>query len=736
MNNRWATAKSKLIQLAPLGLVALVVVLGNSLFLTGITSANPISWTAHIARVTCAFTCGRPMIDPNVGFITQALGHRAALDLFHGHIAWWNVFEGLGQPLVGEMQAAALFPLTLFFAFANGLLWFHLGLELIAGFSTYFLVRRLRFSTEVAVLVGSLFALNGTFAWVGNAVLNPVAFLPLLLLGVEMLLDSEFAERRVPWLLLSFAVAGSLYAGFPEVAYLDILFALLWWVLRIGNVQREYRKQTVFHLATGLGVGTLFSLPVLVPFLDFMRVANIGHHANGLDAGAHVNPHGFAMLFDPYIYGTLNSNSAVTALWGGIGGFITVTVLFLALVGVTATGHRRLRFGLAGWVFFSVLGMFNIAGVRSLWNLVPLLSQASLARYITPTVELAFLLLAAFGVQQLSQDNIAKKRTIRAGIISLVVLLVGQFSASKLNAHYHLRGVSHLVFLALELAPYVALGIITVGSTFVRGKWRFWLLALVVLGESLTYFMVPTAEAPSSISVDQAPISYLLQHQGNYRFVDLGVLAPNWGSYYGLNELTAIDLPIPKSFTTYIQTSLYTGLTPSNQFTVHDESASIVAFEGQIAQHFANYEQLGVKYLLMPSSLSVSPALSSLGVTQVFHDSLTRIFQLPNPTNFYSGCRIVSSSASSVSARCSPGAILVRSELAMTGWHVSVNGRVEQFVPGQLLQEIKLPKGGLVTVHYWFFPPFEWLALVSCLLSVLFMIEESLRLRLRRKSTQ
>ena len=39
------------------------------------------------------------MIDPNVGFVTEADGHLAALDLLHGHLPWWNYFEGLGQPL-------------------------------------------------------------------------------------------------------------------------------------------------------------------------------------------------------------------------------------------------------------------------------------------------------------------------------------------------------------------------------------------------------------------------------------------------------------------------------------------------------------------------------------------------------------------------------------------------------------------------------------------------------------
>ena len=131
------------------------------------------------------------MIDPNVGFITQPLGHLAAMDLLHGHFPWWNYFQGLGQPLAGEMQSAALFPLTLLFALPSGLLWFHISLEIIAGVSTYFFVKKLGISSLLATTAGMLFSLNGTFSWLGNAVLNPVAFLPMLLLGIELIIEKS-----------------------------------------------------------------------------------------------------------------------------------------------------------------------------------------------------------------------------------------------------------------------------------------------------------------------------------------------------------------------------------------------------------------------------------------------------------------------------------------------------------------------------------------------------------------
>ena len=227
--------------LVPILLIILAVFLGNFIFLSGLEIDNPITWTAGISHFLCHVTCGRPMIDPNVGYITQALGHRSAVDLLHGHLPWWNYYEGLGQPLAGEMQAASLFPLTLLFALSSGLLWFHICLEVIAGVSTYFLARRLSIPVVFATAAGMLFALNGTFAWLGNAVLNPIAFLPMLLLGIEMIYDGARTRTNKGWYVAALAIALSLYAGFPEVAYLDGIFCVGWAVVRFFSLERDVR---------------------------------------------------------------------------------------------------------------------------------------------------------------------------------------------------------------------------------------------------------------------------------------------------------------------------------------------------------------------------------------------------------------------------------------------------------------------------------------------------------------
>ncbi len=109
--SRWRQLRSRLPKAAtPVFFIVLVVLAANILLILGITNNDPISWTANIARSNCGFVCGRSMIDINVGMITQPLGHLAANNLLHGHLSWWNSFEGLGQPLVGEMQSAGALP--------------------------------------------------------------------------------------------------------------------------------------------------------------------------------------------------------------------------------------------------------------------------------------------------------------------------------------------------------------------------------------------------------------------------------------------------------------------------------------------------------------------------------------------------------------------------------------------------------------------------------------------------
>ena len=452
----------------PILIVIAAVIVANAAYLTGFSTINPIAWTASISHVVCRSACSRPMIDPNVGFITQAEGHLAAMDLLHLHLPWWNYFEGLGQPLVGEMQSAALFPLVVVFALPNGLLWFHMILEVIAGVSTFFLLRRLSAPQWFATAGAVLFALNGTYAWLGNAVLNPVAFLPMLILGIEMIYDAERGGSRKGWYVAAFAVAFSMYAGFPEVAYFDGLFAGGWAIVRFFDVPREFRLLAAKRVALAGVVGVAMALPVLVPFYDFMKVANVGSHTAGVAGVSRLTVHALPMFFDPYLYGTIFANPAATGLWGAVGGYFTASVGALALLGLFGSRLRPLRIYLGAYSLVALMGMFDFLHFRGLWNLIPLVKTATFARYAMPSCELAFITLAVLGVVDLVTSERSRRLLSLTCLFTLIVLTWGVLIAGVINQGAHLGHKTRIADMILDVVPFVAVIAIGVLGRFAR----------------------------------------------------------------------------------------------------------------------------------------------------------------------------------------------------------------------------------------------------------------------------
>ncbi len=708
-------------------LILLAVLIGNGLYLIGESNINPIWWTANISTIVCHVTCGRPMIDPNVGFITQPLGHLSAMDLLHGHLPWWNYYEGLGQPLAGEMQAASLFPLTLWFALPAGLLWFHISLEVIAGFSTYFLAKRLGVPMIFATAAGCLFALNGTFAWVGNAVLNPIAFLPLLLLGIEMIYDSTQTKNNRGWYLAAIAIALAFYAGFPEVAYFNGLFALGWAAVRLFSLPRASRPRAVGRLSIAGGVGILLSLPILVPFADFSKVANLGHHTAAIDGTAHISIHAIQMFFDPYVHGTLFTNPNVASVWGGIGGYFTASVGALAILGLFGSRLRPLRIYLAAWTVIGLCGAWNFLELRKVWNLIPLIENVSFGRYIMSSCELSFILLAAFGLMDLAESAKAKRLfTVTTGVMLLGLIWI-VLAASSLNDHIIYGHRARYIYAFLDAIPFIAIIALLVLGRLTKYRIVPLLVALVLVGESLLMFGVPGGGSAKVVNVDMGPITYLRTHQGQDRFLDFAVITPNWGTEFGLNSLNAIDLPFPQKFSNLIERQLYPGLTPSNQFVIHNGLTGLTAQEDELVTHFKNYEAASVKYLLLPVALPILPALTKLGVKLVYSDAKADIYKMPDPRPFYStkssSCTVKSESTNEATVNCpNGGTTLIRTELMMAGWKASVNGRaVDIKTRDGVYQSVNVPEG-TSTVTYRFLPPHEKYAVLLGLLAAVFLV--------------
>ena len=87
----------------PVVVILVAVLVANAPALLHLVTSNPLNIDASLGPGATSRLPGYPYIDPNAGYTTQALGHLAALDWLHGHVPWWNPFEGVGSPLAGEM---------------------------------------------------------------------------------------------------------------------------------------------------------------------------------------------------------------------------------------------------------------------------------------------------------------------------------------------------------------------------------------------------------------------------------------------------------------------------------------------------------------------------------------------------------------------------------------------------------------------------------------------------------
>ncbi len=706
---------------------------GNALAWTGLVNLSPMTYTTDLTTSVCHLTCGRAWIDPNVGSITQPVGHLAAMDLLHLHVPWWNPFEGLGTPLAGEMQSTALFPLILWLALPGGLVWFHISLELIAGIATYFLARRLGASTIIATVGGALFALNGTYAWIGNSVLNPVAFLPMLVLGVEMIIASAPRRRQYGWYVAALALALSIYAGFPEVAFLDAVFAGAWAVVRLLSVDRGARLRALRRLVYAALAGMALALPIIVPFRDYLNESYVGDHTS-LGELLHMSPRVLPMFFDPYLYGTIFSNPAADPYWASVGGYFGASVTALALAGLFGRRYRPLRIFLLAWIVLGFAGSVDVFSLRRAWNLIPLVNDAGFWRYIPASIELAAIVLAVLGLTDAAQSARARWRVAGAAGVTAVMLAVFVVTSSSVSRGVVLSGRLRLYHAALDAIPFVSLTLLVAAVLLLRGRWRIWFAAIVVLGESVLLFVAPMAVAPSSLTVNLAPVHFLQANLGQYRYMDVAVLYPNWGSEYGISSLAANDLPLPLTFVNYVQSSLFPGIQPPNAFSVHGTAYSQTVMEQEIATHLRAYEDASVKYLLTKTRIPLAPQLAAVGVKKVWSDRLATVYALPDPRPFFStassSCTVSSTSLTEAKVNCPTGkSTLLRTEQSMKGWTATVNGRPAAVkTVDTVYQQIEVPKG-TSTVEFSFQPPHERLAVIVGSATLLALIVAALNER-------
>ena len=579
----------------------LLLVLGLPVFihlpeLTGLIWSDPLLLMSGLGvDVPSALLPGQPgWIDGNAGVTTEALGRLVARDWMHGIVPWWNPYSGIGVPLAGEYQPAAFFlPFVLLLGLPNGVLLLKLVLQMVAAAGGWGLGRRLGFCRPVAATVAIACAFNGAFAWASDAPIQPMAFLPSILLGVEL-------ARRPSgsWLPLGLGLGLSLLAGFPETAFLGGLLALGWALLRLVGAGAER-----IRLALRLGLAGVFALllagPQLAAFLDFLPDAFVGSHGGLVQSP--LPAAGFVMWLMPWLHGPMFF-AGQGRLWFTLGGYCGAAPVLLALCALLGRRERALRLLLAGWVALVVGKDAELPLLSALADAIPLMGHTVVSRYATPSAGLAIILLAGFALEDWRRSGcgLGRRRRIMAlgGFGTLVVVcLLAAWPVTRSTLQVPDGALAALLSAGLLVSVTMFLSV-WLGS--VPDRRRLGAAVAVVALEALLLFTVPLFSGRSGGHLDDGTLSFLRDHLGTGRVTTVGsALTPNYGAYWGLASINHNLVPVPRAWTTHVQTALDPAADPIEFYGADDGNmAGIERRADALRPRIAALEALGVRYIL------------------------------------------------------------------------------------------------------------------------------------------
>ncbi len=730
-------------------LIFVIIIFANILFLSGTFKSNPIDMFSGLVTFTHSGLFGLySTIDPNNAYSTQALGHAGVTTLLHGHIPWWNYNEQVGAPLVGGMQSASLFfPFNLILALSNGVIYFHIILDSVAGIATFYLLKRLRCSDLAAILGGCLFALNGTISWFGSPNVNPIAFLPLLILGIEVALSRSINNKKGGWFLITIAIAFSIYSGFPEAAYLDGLLAGLWFLVRVFQLRHTYWKIFTYKVVFGLIVGLLLSTPILVAFIDYLQFANVGTHTGALSHYS-LPLTSLSALIMPYIYGPIfqftsyDHSGALIQFWDNVGGYLSISAVFLAIISIFShkRKNRAIIIMLSLFSLIVIGRIYGFPGLSTIFNIIPGMREVAVYRYVNPTIELAIIILAMFGLDSIlsykKNERPSSKNILSAGLITLGIVIILIPLAWGVVDHLYLAP-HHRLWLAVSVLWSLGVVCLILLCIFIFKKYLRFILPVIILIDVLIMFIIPQLSSPRSTILDLKPLNFLQANLGNSRFYSIGYIMPNYGSYYGIASINTNNEPVPQAWYSYISSHLNSNVYPAQEFTGIDmlTPTGITPVQA-LLKNLSNYEAVSVKYVVIRNGLLPREIAPQYSMKLVYSDNYYSVYQLANPKPYFqdlSGiCKVLPKSRDTLDINCSRSSSILRRELYAPGWTAKINNIKEPvYKSGPLFQEIAVPKGHNI-VKFNYTPPHMIFAYVAFGIGILLLIYNFFKIQINK----
>ncbi len=675
--------------------------------LLGWLNCNPIYSTSGLGAAGFSpLTHGACWVDGNVGQTVQSLSGLSARELLSGHLPWWNHFSGAGLPLASEMQSSSFFlPFILLLRLFDGILYLNIVLRVLAGIFTFAFLREFGLGRFAALLGGILFELNGTFTWLGDAPIHPVPFLPLLLHGIERCRSATIIGRAGGQRSVAFGIAFSVLGGFPEVAFSDGIFALLW---SLSRLDMEPRLSLIYlgKIVAGGLCGLLLSSPALIPFLHDLPLASVGGHV--FAEASTVRPEHLASTVFPAIFGAPYADGNMEG-WNHFWGYVTPATALLALLALAARPRDPRRLLLLAWFVFCLAGAYRTSVFGYLRDVLPGFNQIDFARYVGPSAEFAAITLAAMTLDQWDSATTRVRMTAALSVLLAVSAAVLWASGDLLERDVAVVPFGHVAVYGSVAEALLAVTAMCALLCHAPGRRPRLILGVIITGEALLLALPPVLSGTRDVRLNTGPVDFLRAHLGLSRFYAVGgALLPNYGAYFELGMVNEFYVPLPIIWNDHVRT-LTTLETPTSMLGAGGDAAStIVDFEA----HRKAFADVATRYLVVPGHADPLAIRHDPHYELAFDNGETHIYRLPDAAPYFEivegQCAIAAETRDVAELDCKQPARLLRREMAFRGWNASVNGvTTKVHTAMNLFQAVDVP-AGVSTVRWWFQPAYAW----------------------------
>jgi hypothetical protein len=468
--------------------------------------------------------------------------HIQAQEWHAGRFPLWDPYLWTGQPLFGQAQPGAAYPLNwilFLLPLENGhiagwaLAWYYVVIHLMAAGFCYLFCRSFGRSRSASLAGGLLFSLSG---YLGNTawpqMMNGAVWIPLVFLF--QLRASRVRQPAVNAALSGMFLGISFLSGHHQI---PIFTALAWmgvWIYLLARDRRLLVPAAVALLFAGLS-GAMQTLPAY----------EYGHLAKRWVGGPEAVTWDQPVPYSVHAHYDLKAFSFFGIVFPGVkkhfDPFLGVVGLSLALFAVTALwrdARVRLLAALALAVVVYALG-HNSVFQGMLYGLIPELDKARSTSAAMVLFQFAAAALAAFGIDALARSWTSRGTWMLAGFGALTLAIAeAMIFANRLTFPTDDRVILTAVIALAAAALFAAWRRQALTAT--QARVLLILLLLLELGNTGQYDFADRSDRNQMQWLDKihanGDIAEYLRKQPGFQRAEVAADAfkANWGAFHGV----------------------------------------------------------------------------------------------------------------------------------------------------------------------------------------------------------